>query len=53
MTVVTQVTLKTGCEPEWDAAMRDRLSAAPGRPGWIGGQLLPSTHVAASADGAE
>jgi heme-degrading monooxygenase HmoA len=40
MTVVTQVTLKPGSEPEWDAAMRDRLSAAHERPGWIGGQLL-------------
>jgi heme-degrading monooxygenase HmoA len=39
MTVITQVTLKSGCGPEWDAAMRDRLSAARGRPGWIGGQL--------------
>lgn len=39
MTVVTQVTLKRGCEPEWDAAMRDRLSAARDRPGWIGCQL--------------
>src|ERR1700754_2353243 len=40
MTVVTQVALKQGCEPEWDTAMRERLAAAGGRPGWIGGQLL-------------
>jgi heme-degrading monooxygenase HmoA len=40
MTVVTQVTLKPGCEPEWDAAMRERLAAAKGRRGWVGGQLL-------------
>ena len=40
MTVVTQVTLKSGCEPEWDAAMRERLAAASGQRGWIGGQLL-------------
>jgi heme-degrading monooxygenase HmoA len=40
MTVVTHVTLKSGCEPEWDAAMRDRLAAAGERPGWVGGQLL-------------
>ncbi|TQM38118.1 antibiotic biosynthesis monooxygenase family protein [Pseudonocardia cypriaca] len=40
MTVVTQVTLKTGCEPEWDAAMRERLAAARGQRGWVGGQLL-------------
>jgi heme-degrading monooxygenase HmoA len=40
MTVVTEVTLKQGREPEWDAAMRERLSAAHGRPGWVAGQLL-------------
>ena len=40
MTIVTHVTLKQGVEPDWDAAMRERLSAAAGRPGWIGGQLL-------------
>ena len=40
MTVITHVRLKTGCEPDWDIAMRERLSAAQERPGWIGGQLL-------------
>jgi heme-degrading monooxygenase HmoA len=40
MTVITEVMLKSGSEPEWDAAMRDRLTAAHGRPGWVGGQLL-------------
>ncbi|MCC6174557.1 MAG: antibiotic biosynthesis monooxygenase [Chloroflexi bacterium] len=40
MTIVTHVTLKEGAEPEWDAAMRERLEAAAGRLGWIGGQLL-------------
>lgn len=40
MTIVTHVTLKQGAEPEWDAAMRERLSAAGERPGWVGGQLL-------------
>jgi heme-degrading monooxygenase HmoA len=40
MTIVTQVTLKEGAEPEWDAAMRERLLAARHQPGWIGGQLL-------------
>lgn len=40
MTIVTHVTLKQGSEPEWDAAMRERLEAARGRPGWVGGQLL-------------
>jgi heme-degrading monooxygenase HmoA len=40
MTIVTHVTLKEGSEPEWDAAMRERLAAAKGRAGWLGGQLL-------------
>jgi heme-degrading monooxygenase HmoA len=40
MTVVTYVTLKEGSEPEWDAAMRQRLDSARGQDGWIGGQLL-------------
>ena len=40
MTIVTHVTLKEGSEPEWDAAMRTRLGAVRGRPGWIGTQLL-------------
>jgi heme-degrading monooxygenase HmoA len=40
MTVVTHVTLREGAEPEWDDAMRQRLEAARGRRGWIGGQLL-------------
>ena len=40
MTIMTVVTLKEGSEPEWDAAMRERLEAARGRPGWIAGQLV-------------
>ena len=40
MTIVTHVTLRVGSEPEWDAAMRDRLAAAADKPGWVGGQLL-------------
>ena len=40
MTVITHVTLREGSEPEWDAAMRDRLDSAQGREGWIGSQLL-------------
>ncbi|MFR9806981.1 antibiotic biosynthesis monooxygenase family protein [Pseudonocardia sp. RS010] len=40
MTVVTEITLKRGSEPEWDGAMRDRLAAAQDRTGWVGGQLL-------------
>src|SRR4029434_7221728 len=40
MTLVTHVHLKEGVGPEWDAAMRTRLSAARKQPGWVGGQLL-------------
>jgi heme-degrading monooxygenase HmoA len=40
MTIITHVTLREGAEPEWDAAMRDRMLAARERPGWVGGQLL-------------
>ncbi len=40
MTIVTHVTLKEGAEPEWDAAMRERLESARARPGWVGSQLL-------------
>jgi heme-degrading monooxygenase HmoA len=40
MTIMTSVFLKEGTEPEWDAAMRERLSAAKSQAGWIGGQLL-------------
>ena len=40
MTIVTVVTLQQGSEPEWDAAMRERLDAAKDQPGWIAGQLV-------------
>ena len=40
MTIVTRVTLKAGSEPEWDAAMRERLETAKKRDGWIGAQLV-------------
>jgi heme-degrading monooxygenase HmoA len=40
MTVVTHVTLQEGTEPEWDAAMRQRLENATGHEGWVRGQLL-------------
>jgi heme-degrading monooxygenase HmoA len=40
MTVITRVALNPGAEPEWDEAMRERMDAAYGRPGWIGGQVL-------------
>jgi len=40
MTIVTHVHLREGAGPDWDAAMRTRLSAASKASGWIGGQLL-------------
>ena len=40
MTIVTHVRVREGAEPEWDAAMRERLEAARGRPGWVGAQLM-------------
>ena len=40
MTVITHVTLRQGSEPDWDAAMRDRLESAQEREGWLGSQLL-------------
>jgi heme-degrading monooxygenase HmoA len=40
MTVITRVSLKTGSEPEWDEAMRERLGAAREQAGWVGGQML-------------
>ena len=40
MTVVTHTTLRQGAEPEWDAAMRERLANATGRPGFVRSQLL-------------
>ena len=43
MTVITRVSLKSGCEPEWDKAMQDRLDAAREQTGWVGGQMLTPT----------
>jgi heme-degrading monooxygenase HmoA len=40
MTIVTQVTLKEGSEPDWDAAMHARLASVRGRAGWIHTQVL-------------
>ena len=40
MTVITRVKLTAGSEPDWDEAMRERLTEAQNQSGWIGGQLL-------------
>ena len=50
LTVITRLTLKDGAEQEWDRTMSDRMRAAEGQAGWIGGQLLkpleePATRV--------
>jgi heme-degrading monooxygenase HmoA len=40
MSVITRVRLTAGSESEWDKTMQERLDAAQGQSGWIGGQLL-------------
>jgi heme-degrading monooxygenase HmoA len=40
MTVITYITVREGCEPEWDAAMRERLENARRRTGWVRGEVL-------------
>ncbi len=40
MTVITRVVLTEGDEPEWDAAMRERMAAAEDCTGWVAGQVL-------------
>jgi heme-degrading monooxygenase HmoA len=39
-TVLTRVTLNDGAESDWDAIMRDRMSAAEASQGWIAGCIL-------------
>jgi heme-degrading monooxygenase HmoA len=39
MTIVSRLRLKIGAEPDWDAAFRERASAARQQPGWIAVQL--------------
>jgi len=48
--VITRVVLNEGAEADWEAIMRDRMSAAESSPGWIGGSILspeddPSARV--------
>jgi heme-degrading monooxygenase HmoA len=47
VSIVTNVRLKEGSEQDWDAAMRERMTAAAKRPGWVGGQLLQSDDPSA------
>jgi heme-degrading monooxygenase HmoA len=38
--VITRVVLNDGAGREWEAAMRDRMTAAESSPGWIAGSIL-------------
>jgi heme-degrading monooxygenase HmoA len=38
--VITRVVLNDGAESEWEATMRDRMTAAESSHGWIGGSIL-------------
>jgi heme-degrading monooxygenase HmoA len=38
--VITRVVLNEGAAAEWEAAMRDRMTAAESSEGWIGGSIL-------------
>jgi heme-degrading monooxygenase HmoA len=38
--VITRVVVNEGAESEWEAVMRDRMTAAESVIGWIGGSIL-------------
>jgi heme-degrading monooxygenase HmoA len=38
--VITRVVVNEGAESEWEAVMRDRMTAAESVPGWIAGSIL-------------
>jgi heme-degrading monooxygenase HmoA len=38
--VITRVVVNEGAESDWEAVMRDRMTAAESSPGWIGGSIL-------------
>jgi heme-degrading monooxygenase HmoA len=38
--VITRVVINEGARSDWEAAMRDRMSAAESAPGWIGASIL-------------
>ena len=40
MTVISEMTIKSGQEPAWDQAYRERFEDVPNRAGWISVQLL-------------
>jgi heme-degrading monooxygenase HmoA len=42
--VITRVTVNEGAEADWEAVMRDRMTAAESATGWIGGCILAPQH---------
>jgi len=38
--VITRVVVNDGSAKDWEAVMRDRMTAAETSPGWIGGSIL-------------
>lgn len=40
MTVITEITIEPGQEPQWDRAFHQRFADAPNQPGWVSVQLL-------------
>jgi heme-degrading monooxygenase HmoA len=38
--VITRVVVNEGADSEWEAVMRDRMTAAESFSGWIGGSIL-------------
>jgi heme-degrading monooxygenase HmoA len=38
--VITRVSVNEGAESDWEAVMRDRMTAAESIRGWIGGSIL-------------
>jgi heme-degrading monooxygenase HmoA len=38
--VITRVVVSDGAQSEWEAVMRDRMTAAESSDGWIGGSIL-------------
>jgi heme-degrading monooxygenase HmoA len=38
--VITRVVVNEGAEADWEAVMRDRMTAAESFDGWVGGSIL-------------
>ena len=46
--VITRVVVNAGSAPDWEAVMRDRMTAAESSAGWIGGSILTPEDDAAA-----